>query len=284
MLSPEKIKAALLAVSAAGFLILANVLVFTGAAAEPPAFEPPPASSEVEGQEPAPAKSPDLVGHWKLDEKEGAAVADLSGRGHAGKIVGEVSRGEGKAGGAFSFDGKGGHVELPNSKDLDAVQEGSYSISVWFKPQDVPPGKESENNANYGIVIKTGWHEGLHFSNEGKFVMTHWLQGKTDDEPEWKGAGTWEQTYEAGKWYHVVGVVDKGSGQTRIFVNGEQVNTAEWTPNAAARKFETSTWKIGIGSPGAEQWSWPTKGSVDDVRIYNRPLSKADVKALFEGK
>jgi RNA polymerase sigma factor (sigma-70 family) len=297
MLSLEKIRAVVLAASAAGFVVLANVIVLLGngtpaartasASAAPealPAFEPPAPAPALEEQEPAPAKSSDLVAHWKLDDKEGAAVADASGRGHAGKVVGEVGRSDGKSGGALMFDGKGGHVELPNSKDLDGVQEGSYSLSAWFKPQDLPPGKESDNNATYGIVIKTGWHEGLAFSNEGKFIMTHWLQGKSDDEPQWTGAGTWEATYEPGKWYHVVGVVDHGAGQVQIYVNGEHVNTAEWTPNAAPRKFESSTWKIGIGSPGAENWSWPAKGSVDDVRIYNRPLSPADVKSLFEGK
>ena len=41
---------------------------------------------------------------------------------------------------------------------------------------------------------------------------------------------------------------------------------------------------VGIGSPGAAQWSWPAKGLIDDVRIYNRAIGAAEVKALFEGK
>ena len=110
-----------------------------------------------------------LVGHWKLDdEKASATAADSSGRKFHGKLVKGPAWSAGQVGGALQFDGKGAHVALPNAPALDKLHEGSYTVMAWFKPADVPPGKEAANNAAYGIVIKAGWHEGLYYNNESK--------------------------------------------------------------------------------------------------------------------
>jgi hypothetical protein len=254
-----------------------------------PGASVPPASASAPGRAapqagadaPPPApKDPDLLAHWKLDEKSGTSAEDSSGHRHAAVLQQGGTWGEGRIGGAITFDGKGGHLEVPSSPDLDRVNQSSYTISAWFKPADIPPGKESANNAAYGIVNKTGWHEGLRFNDEGKFVMEHWLAG---DPPVWTGAGTWETTYAAGEWRHVVGVVDVQARQIRLYVDGELANTGEeWEAGKKARDYESTTWKIGIGAPGSEEWSWPAKGSIDDVRIYKRALSDADVGKLFK--
>ncbi|HEX7896970.1 MAG TPA: sigma-70 family RNA polymerase sigma factor [Planctomycetota bacterium] len=218
-----------------------------------------------------PTRVSELVAWWPLDEK-----ADPL------KVVGEVGKAEGKVKGCFTFDGKGGYLEAPNSPALDKVQNGNYTLAAWFKPAAKPAGANDEvNDAAFGIVIKTGWHTGLSYTREGKFIMTHWVT--KDGEPEWKGAGTWSETYEPGQWYHVAGVVDKGVGTVAILVNGELVHSEELGANREARPTD-STWKVGIASPGAEQWAWPARGAIDDVRIYQRALSPMEVKALFEAK
>jgi hypothetical protein len=243
---------------------------------EPP--KPPPVTPPPPAGKPAAPKDPDLIGHWTLDEKSGEKASDSSGNDHHATLHNSASWVEGKIGGGIGLAGKDAYLEVPSAPDLDKVNQGSYTLSAWFKPADLPPGKEAENNANYGIIIKTGWHEGLHFTNEGKFVMEHWLAGT---EPVWNGAGTWETAFDAGKWYHVVGVVDAAARHVMIYVNGELVNTGEeWEAGKQARDTESVTWKIGIGAPGSEQWSWPAKAVIDDVRIYKRALSAADVEKL----
>lgn len=227
-------------------------------------------------------KVSDLLGWWPLDGN----AEDASGnKGHA-KVVGEPGKTEGRLKGAYAFDGKGSsYLEVPNSLELDRVEQGSYTLAAWFKAAIVPPGKTDDvNDGAYGIVIKTGWHTGLTFTREGTFLMTHWLAGKEGGDPEWKGIGTWGESYEAGKWYHVAGVVNKSAGSVEIFVNGESVKSEEFEKDRAARPTEGSTWKIGVASPQAEQWAWPANGAVDDVRIYSRALSPMEIKALAELK
>jgi hypothetical protein len=216
-----------------------------------------------------------LVLHLKFDDQkidEGA------------KAVGKVEFAEGKKGGAIKLDGTG-HVEVASTDALDKIQADSYTVMAWFKPESVPPGTESANDARYGIVIKAGWHTGLSYNNEKQFVMEHWLAPAAgSDEPVWAGAGTWEDSADAGKWYHVAGVVDRKAGSTKLYLNGELKNSADWEAGKASRDPGKQPWRVGIASPGAEKWGWPAKGLVDDVRLYKKALSDAEITAIYKGE
>jgi hypothetical protein len=80
----------------------------------------------------------------------------------------------------------------------------------------------------------------------------------------------------------VVGVVDHAGGSTKIYVNGEMANSDDWPAKSKARDYGTTTWKIGMAAPGSQQWAWPAKGIVDDVRIYKKALTDTEVSALFK--
>jgi len=223
----------------------------------------------------------DLLGHWKLDdEKSSTAAADSSGHGLAAKLVKNPVWTTGKFSGALKFDGKDGHVELPRSKELDALQEGNYTLSAWFNPESIPPGADSANDAYYGIVIKNGSHEGLRFNYEGKFAMDHWLVGENGDEDHLASPES-ENSFESGQFYHVVGVVNRDEGTTFLYVNGKHEGTVEWKAGAKSRGYGEATWKIGIAEPGADEWGWSAKGVIDDVRLYTRALSAEEVKSLY---
>src|SRR5579862_881899 len=214
-----------------------------------------------------------LVLHLKFDDQK---IDD------GAKAVGKVEFAEGKKGGALKLDGTG-HVEVATSDALDKIQADSYTVMAWFKPESVPPGTESANDARYGIVIKAGWHTGLSYNNEKQFVMEHWLAPAAgSDEPVWAGAGTWEDSADAGKWYHVAGVVDRKAGATKLYLNGELKNSADWEAGKAARDPGKEPWRVGIASPGAQKWGWPAKGLIDDVRIYKKALGDAEISAIYK--
>lgn len=223
---------------------------------------------------------PELVGHWKLDEAKGGTVADSSSNRSDGKIAGEPGRVAGKVDGALAFQGTS-WVELPNSKSLDSIHSESYTVSAWFKPASVPAGTDdAANDAEFGIMMKTGWHSGLSYSRNKHFTMTHWLKG--DGDPTWNGIGTWEDEYEAGQWYHVVGVVDQKERTVQIFVDGElRKSTDPWASGTKSYDYGEQTWKIGVAAPGSEQYAWYAKGIIDDVRIYKGAMTTAQVKTLY---
>ncbi len=172
--------------------------------------------------------------------------------------------------------------EIPNNTTFQNLQNGSYSISVWFYPSNLPPGDPmtSANDSTYGVVIKTGYHEGLIYDHNGNFGMTHYLAGDV-----WKGSG-WGGVYPPGQWYHLVGVVDNAAGSIKLYVNGVVDDAAgdtdnTFTPGTAGRDYGTATWKIGIASPQNNQYRWAANGTIDDVQLFGRALSAQDVATLY---
>ena len=73
----------------------------------------------------------------------------------------------------------------------------------------------------------------------------------------------------AGTWAHVATTYD-GSTQ-RIFVNGTQVGT-----RAQTGAITTSTSPLRIG--GNSAWGEYFAGRIDEVRVYNRALTAAEIQ------
>ncbi|MBX3426909.1 MAG: LamG domain-containing protein, partial [Pirellulales bacterium] len=218
-----------------------------------------------------------LVGHWKLDETSGTAVADSSGLGNNGTVSGTATWTAAARKNGFSANYTNGsdYVQIANSSSLENVQENSYSLAAWFKPNNLPPGTGSDNTAAYGIIRKSGWHTGLVYSSEGYFFHEHWI-GAT---PTWNGAGAW--TYNApGKFYHVTATVDRDAGTIKFYLNGTLVQTSNFTPGAAAYEYGTEPWRIGVSNPFHGEWGHAANGVLDDVRIYNRVIDAAEIAQL----
>lgn len=251
------------------------------AASFPAAAPPPLPFPEVAVESSRFARRSDLVAHWPLDGpgKEEGWVEDRSGREHRARIIGPVLWTEGKIGRALLLDGRGSYLQPAESPDLETVHRSSFSLSAWFRPEDIPPGRGPEARASYGILLRTGWHIGLLFNNEGRFLMTDWLRGAS--EPLWNSAGTWGTTYAPGHWYHLVGVVDRGLGRVQLYVNGVLKHTQAFDPSREVYEVPYAAWRIGIGNPDFADWSWPARGAIDDVRIYNRALSPTDVRLIL---
>lgn len=208
---------------------------------------------------------PALVGHWTFDEGAGTVVGDFSGTGHFGSFEGKPSWGAGKVGGGLAFDGTNEAVVIPDSDRLRISSD--MTLALWVKKASESGdwqrivGKGDSALRNYGIWEEQGGSKKVmfqQFNSEGKEAVT--LKSKKD--------------VDAGKWYHLAAVV-RGS-QVTLFVNGAVDATGRRTQKPATSKHPVT---IGYGQMHA---GFP--GAIDDVRIYNRALSKDEVKELYEGK
>ena len=74
----------------------------------------------------------------------------------------------------------------------------------------------------------------------------------------------------SGRWSHVALVWDRRS--LRLYVDGRRAGT-RWAPPALGRAI--TRLRLGGDRPGR---AW-LRGRLDDVRIYDRPLSPAEVAA-----
>jgi hypothetical protein len=213
--------------------------------------------------DPDPADEP--VSHYPFD---GDTPTDAVGD-NDGTIGGDVRTGAaGKIDEAFDFDGDGDYVHVPN---LEVAYDGSadWTASLWINPDTLPT--ESDRDASHL------WHP------RGQNDL--WVQVDENDNVE---LGTWDGdsvdelvsgvTVAAGEWTHVCVVSDTSADdQYRIFLDG----TEEASGNLTAPVSKSDTNVIG-GQHSGQFARHYFDGRIDDVRIYDRALSDAEVAGLSE--
>ena len=224
--------------------------------------------------EAAVAPTDGLVGEWKLDETGGTTAADTK-NGYDGTVLGGAAFVTSPLGRALDLNngttGTGGkYVDLPSNAVLDAVQENNYTISAWFFAYSVPRD-DSLGNRKYTIVGKNNLNMGLLYNADGTFSMKHFLTG---DVAVTAASAT---APPINTWHHLAGVVSKGLGTVKIFVDGEpQGTTAFFTAGTPSAEYDNRHFHIGKGNA-----NWAADGKVDQVRIYTRALSAAEIDSLY---
>jgi hypothetical protein len=204
-----------------------------------------------------------LVGHWTFDGKDMVQnVADSSGQGNNGNLVGYTSTTTvaGKIGQALGFNGTSQYV------DVSTVPTASnpLSVSAWVYPTSF--SQSSFGGGVGGTIIdenegggSAGWLLGINNSNRIWF----WPSGGGDIFST--------DTVPLNRWTHVVATYD--GTKLRLYINGKLDSTQTMTTPQGSASF----FRIGKRSWITGFW----KGSLDDVRIYNRALSTSEVTQLY---
>ncbi len=199
------------------------------------------------------AQEPGLVAHYSFEEGAGDVVRDHSGQGHDGRIHGAryVRCGQGWA---LRFDGEDDYVDCGSPEGLKLRE--AVSLEAWVYPEAVPASGEP------GLVGK----------DYGSYVLTYY----TDGYCWWYisgGGNNCRAPLSTGAWHHVVGTFD---GHTlRLYVDGQLEGTKA---SAADAIGDGGSFLLGT-SRGDEQFTKGAhfRGMVDDVRVYARALSAAEV-------
>lgn len=212
-----------------------------------------------------------LVAHLKLDDLSGTAAADASGSGHEGKVVGKAAWTAARIGSGLETFGGGEHVELPDTPALKGLNKSSFSLTAWYLPRELPAGTDGPM---HGIVVKPGNHTGLSLLPGGVFRMECWVGGKQVSLPN-------PAKSAPGRFYHVAGTVDTEKGRAALYVDGLQVKDGTWE-KAAMRDYGAERWRVGTCYPASRRNWGPSKGVLDDVRLYSKALTAEDVKFLYD--
>ena len=207
--------------------------------------------------EPAgPATPPGLVAAYGFDEASGATVTDASGNGRTGTLTGATRTTSGRFGGALSFDGINDWVTVPDNNALDLTT--GITMSAWVNPTAIGSAfrtvlmKERPGGLIYTLYAGDG---------TGK------ASGHVFTSSEQRVNGT--VNTPVGSWTHLATSWD---GTTlRLYVNGVQAAT-----RAVSGTLRTSTGELRIG--GNAVWSEWFAGRIDDVRLYSRALSVAEIQ------
>lgn len=207
---------------------------------------------------------------WKLNEASGATQATGTGGARPLDLKGGPTLGvAGKKDGAVSLDGVDDYL----ISDIPTVNTSiSFSVAVWVKLDRIPdtaavvaaqPGNDAPGFELYYSKTYDRWVFDQYSADTASATPVRAMQA---------AAGS----VHAGEWVHLVGTFGLGAKQLSLYVNGQLAGTAAYsTPWDAPRGLQ-----IGAGShSGLPGGFFP--GSVDDVRIYEKPLSATEVSGLY---
>jgi RHS repeat-associated protein len=221
--------------------------------------------SSVQG---ATTSSTGPIGAWGLNGVLGTTQADYSGNNNRGTVAGVVSSVAGQFGNALLFSGLNTWVDLGNPSALQMT--GSMTVSAWInsssfpindaaivsKRNDVPQGFQLDTTVDTGprtIGFKLGAPGGASMSRYGATVL------------------------QLNQWYHVAGVYDAGAQTLTVYLNGAPDNGTLAGP-VAGRQVNPSL-DVFIGRRASNATDYNFSGTIDELRIYNRALTQAEIQA-----
>jgi hypothetical protein len=231
----------------------------------------PPRDAELKEMEksraetaPRVAAEPGLVGWWKLDERAGTTASDASRNRNHGTLKNGAAWVAGKSGGALSFDGKESHVRIPESPSINAIG-AQISVACWVQRLADQPDFRLLVSRQLGTGDENQFWLGFDDDESGFYVTTT------------KGARTvMGKRAPNNEWIHLAGTYD---GTTlRLYVNGaEAAAAAHGGPLAASNR------SLMIGADEFDDMGSVQevpKAVIDEVRLYGRALSAAEVGVL----
>jgi hypothetical protein len=189
---------------------------------------------------------PNLIGWWKFDETAGKTAADSSKFTRKGTLKGELSFDKNSAEGKIAKALKfGGKGDMVEIKDYKGITGTKpRTVTAWIK-----------TNKTEGEIV--AWGE----NDYGKMFYCRHIRGRIGVTPD--GGYLYMKEYtNDDKWHHIAAVVIEAPADSpgpnlydhvKLYLDGEPAVIDD----------------IGL---------------LDDLRLYDRPLSEDEVKAVFQQK
>ncbi|KXK25427.1 MAG: hypothetical protein UZ01_03358 [Candidatus Brocadia sinica] len=229
--------------------------------------------SDQEVQDLYNAVSDGMQSRYTFDEGSGLVATDSSGNGNDGAIVGATWT-TGKNGKALNFDGINDFVSVPRTN------QDEISIAAWFyktvndkKAVDAILGAWKWNS---DVQLQEGFD--VRFYNTTPDRLEFILVTQDGNGKKTQKTAVKDLSNSVGKWYHVAGTYNKTTGEQRLYVGGLLVDT-KFHPAGNTIVPSTSYADMRIGYSRVNNGYF--NGKIDEVRLYNKPLSDQEVQDLY---
>lgn len=255
--------------------------------------------------------SSDLVAHWPLngDGKERISGTDFNGSQG-------VSWEAGPKGQAVKLTN--GFMKYPSIAALTQTMN-AFTISAWVKVNNNKVGDVGTASTIFTMARPNDWQGNIFLYAETGQRPNMMPNGTINDSLVFKGgfrsSTSGGEIYEnivklepwmiednnvtpgkhvanankvAGQWAHAVFTWDGATNKLLIYSNGMKINNPAFEVRGTNTNivFDTPTYPM-IGAfsnweTTTDSWNKPMTGSVDEIRIYKKALSAADIGFLYE--
>ena len=214
-----------------------------------------------------------LEAYWKLDGQTGRVAADASGHGLDGRFSHEPKHVTGAVQEAVEFDGRTDFVHFGHPSAFRIV--GSMTVSAWIKSSRYPVDDAAivsshavhDEAAGYQLdtTIDRGPRTvGFKIANECGELMARY--GSTP--------------LALDVWYYVTGVYDAQAQTLDVYVNGTIDNGFLLGHVTGLQHPSRTPLYVGRRADGR---GYEFAGAIDEVRLYSRPLTQAEILADMHG-
>ncbi len=213
--------------------------------------------------------SGELIGYWALNDGTGTTALDSSGMGGDGTLTNMEPGSDwvtGSLGLALEFDGNNEYVEIEDRDDLD-LAGSDFTVAAWLKPATF--GESSQGR----IVDHDGGSSGgggwtFQLMDNASFVtsgLAYQVNGTSisSSNPNLITLDTWQHA-----------AVTYDSGTLTFYVGGQPRGVRTGAPAVVATSAPI---RIGMRATDSDR---DFNGSIDEVRVYDRALSQAEIQDL----
>lgn len=167
---------------------------------------------------------------------------------------------------AYAYDGTTNYINLPGNSFLNT----EYSYSVWVKTNSIP----SFGGSSYVISVgSTSGDQAISLQNNSNWIgwsaSSYYNPGVATQSVTWVLPTT-------NTWYHLVQVRDNST--LKLYVNGQLIAS---TPLVGTPYYGSDLTKKAVIGDRFYANNWKFDGVIDDIRIYNRALTNADVNSVY---
>ncbi|MDO8566997.1 MAG: LamG domain-containing protein [bacterium] len=221
-----------------------------------------------------------LVGWWTFDGKDTnwgtSKTNDISGQGNTGTMTNmstSTAPAAGKIGQGLAFDGVNDYVSIPDITAIDFDYNVDFSGSVWVK---IPSTQINTVTTTNEVLSKwngqvTGYPYVIRVDNQTNATPGKIIFRRYDLTNNPISIST--TSVNDNKWHHVA--FTKSGSTLSLYIDGVLEDSDTDTTNTTT----TNNSLLYVGMRGAT--SFPLTGNVDDIRIYSRALSAAEVLNLY---
>jgi hypothetical protein len=204
-----------------------------------------------------------LVAAYGFNEGTGTTAGDSSGNANAGVVSGATWSAAGRFAGALSFDGASDWVAVADAPSLDLTT--GMTLEAWVRPTTIDGWetvlmKEASGSYAYGLYADDNGQDSGQPRRPGGWVV----QGSS-----YFGAQGTSQL-PVNTWTHLAATYD--GAVLRIYLNGTLAGSLN---QSGAINVSDGALRIGGNSIWGEWFS----GLIDEVRVYNRALSQAEIQS-----
>lgn len=206
-----------------------------------------------------------LIGHWDFEEGSGVTALDSSVNALNGAIFDTVYT-TGKVGNyALDFNGENSYVQVGYSPLLNP---DSIGISLWFKPGATQQACADILDKGHGLGTDP-YYGGyaLQYNQSDPTIVA--LYGNGSSFPSLNSGGA----YNDEQWHHMA--ANLGAAEIALYLDGQLISQL---PGQGAIVDNFSDLFFGRHGKLGRFYN----GALDDIQIYDGPLSSTDVRQLYQ--